>query len=371
MSSRRTTAPEPPSDADARDPACRTSAASPRSSVSTCWSRSATPSRRTRRSSRSRATRRRWTCRRPRPASSSRSWSSRATRSPPARRSWSSPARPSSRRTNVPAHAREPAPGRAVRRRAVRLDRADQAAQRRGPRRGSAAPQRPRTAAEAGPRRSAAAEPRHTTSTSSCIGAGPGGYTAAFRAADLGLKVALVERWPTLGGVCLNVGCIPSKALLHAAKVIDDAQAMAAHGIDFGPPQIDAARLRELEEPGRRSTHRRPDGAREATQGRRAARRRHVRRAITPSRWHRRRRRRRTVTFAHCIIAAGSESLRLPGLPDDPRIIDSTGALELDLPRRLLVIGGGIIGLEMATVYAALGVKVSVVELTRGSDAGL
>ncbi|MDH4312313.1 MAG: dihydrolipoyl dehydrogenase [Gammaproteobacteria bacterium] len=197
------------------------------------------------------------------------------------------------------------------------------------------------------------------------VGAGPGGYTAAFRAADLGLKVALVERWPTLGGVCLNVGCIPSKALLHAAKVIEDARAMASHGIEFGAPKIDAARLRDWKNKvvGRLTTgltglarQRKVTVIRgvAAFAGTHAA-------SVTGEDGVSQR-----VTFAHCVIAAGSESLRLPGLPDDPRIIDSTGALELDLPRRMLVVGGGIIGLEMATVYAALGVKVGVVELTEG-----
>jgi dihydrolipoamide dehydrogenase len=197
------------------------------------------------------------------------------------------------------------------------------------------------------------------------IGAGPGGYTAAFRAADLGLKVALVERWPTLGGVCLNVGCIPSKALLHAAKVIEDARAMAAHGIEFGAPKIDPARLRDWKNKvvGRLTT---------GLTGLARQRKVTVIRGVavfagthavnvTGADGNGQR-----VTFAHCVIAAGSESLRLPGLPDDPRIIDSTGALELDLPQRMLVVGGGIIGLEMATVYAALGVKVGVVELTDG-----
>ncbi|MCX7054104.1 MAG: dihydrolipoyl dehydrogenase [Proteobacteria bacterium] len=197
------------------------------------------------------------------------------------------------------------------------------------------------------------------------IGAGPGGYTAAFRAADLGLRVALVERWPTLGGVCLNVGCIPSKALLHAAKVIEDARAMAAHGIEFGAPKIDAARLRDWKNKvvGRLTT-----GLTGLAKQRKVTVIRGVAEFadthavnVTGADDSGQR-----VTFAHCVIAAGSESFRLPGLPDDPRIIDSTGALELDLPSRMLVVGGGIIGLEMATVYAALGVKVSVVELTAG-----
>ncbi len=196
------------------------------------------------------------------------------------------------------------------------------------------------------------------------LGAGPGGYTAAFRAADLGLKVVLVERWPTLGGVCLNVGCIPSKALLHAARVVEEAREMAEHGIRFGEPEIDAARLRQWKD----SVVTRLTGGLESL-----ARQRKVtvvrgnarfssphELAVTGGDGVRR------LSFDRCIIAAGSESVRLPGLPDDPRVIDSTAALELDLPARMLVIGGGIIGLEMATVYAALGVKVSVVEMTDG-----
>ena len=192
------------------------------------------------------------------------------------------------------------------------------------------------------------------------IGAGPGGYTAAFRAADLGLDVVLIERSPTLGGVCLNVGCIPSKALLHAAKVIDDAQAMAAHGVTFGKPKIDAAKLRDWKNEvvgkltGGLST---------------MAKQRKVRVIQASAQFVSANRlaldNEETVDFRQCIIAAGSEPAMLPGLPDDPRIVDSTGALELaPLPRRLLVVGGGIIGLEMACVYSALGTDVSVVELT-------
>jgi dihydrolipoamide dehydrogenase len=197
------------------------------------------------------------------------------------------------------------------------------------------------------------------------LGSGVGGYTAAFRAADLGLKVTLIERWPVLGGVCLNVGCIPSKALLHAAKVIEDAADMASSGITFGPPQIDRDRLRAWKN---RVVARLTNGLtllakqRKVTviqgeakfsgpfsldvQGASGARR---------------------VEFKQCIIAVGSESALLPGFPDDPRIIDSTGALELPVDcKRLLVIGGGIIGLEMACVYDALGVRVTVVELSDG-----
>ena len=196
------------------------------------------------------------------------------------------------------------------------------------------------------------------------LGAGPGGYTAAFRAADLGMRVALVERWPQLGGVCLNVGCIPSKALLHAAKVIEDADAMSGAGLNFGKPQIDATKLREWKN---KIVGKLTGGLATLAKQRKVEVIRGTGKFVSPheievagngaS---------RRVSFAHCIIAAGSESSRLPNLPDDPRIIDSTGALELDLPQRMLVVGGGIIGLEMATVYDALGVKVSVVELTDG-----
>jgi dihydrolipoamide dehydrogenase len=201
------------------------------------------------------------------------------------------------------------------------------------------------------------------------IGAGPGGYTAAFRAADLGLEVTLIERWPTLGGVCLNVGCIPSKALLHAARVIEEAQDMGAHGISFGKPKIDTAKLRGWKN----------DVVLKLTNGLDAlAKQRKVRVVRGVARFTSPRQlevegdgAREVVDFDQCIIAAGSEPTALPGLPNDPRIIDSTGALELgDLPQRMLVVGGGIIGLEMATVYDALGVKVSVVELTKTLIAG-
>jgi dihydrolipoamide dehydrogenase len=192
------------------------------------------------------------------------------------------------------------------------------------------------------------------------IGAGPGGYTAAFRAADLGLDVILVERSPVLGGVCLNVGCIPSKALLHAAKVIDDAEAMAEHGVKFGTLMIDAEKLRDWKNQvvgkltGGLST---------------MAKQRKVRVIQGTARFVGANRLQlendESIEFEKCIIAAGSEPMMLPGLPDDPRIIDSTGALELvPLPKRMLVVGGGIIGLEMACVYSALGTDVSVVELT-------
>ena len=196
------------------------------------------------------------------------------------------------------------------------------------------------------------------------IGAGPGGYTAAFRAADLGLEVTLVERWPTLGGVCLNVGCIPSKALLHAARVIEEAHEMGARGIEFGKPKLDTAKLVDWKS----------GVVRQLTNGLGTlAKQRKVRVVRGTARFKSPNQLEvegeggsEVVDFDQCIIAAGSEPSVLHGLPDDPRIIDSTGALELkSLPKRMLVVGGGIIGLEMATVYDALGVKVSVVELTK------
>jgi dihydrolipoyl dehydrogenase len=196
------------------------------------------------------------------------------------------------------------------------------------------------------------------------IGAGPGGYTAAFRAADLGLTVTLIERWPTLGGVCLNVGCIPSKALLHAARVIEEAAEMGEHGIAFARPTIDAAKLRGW----KNNVVRQLTGGLDTLAKQRKVRvvRGTAQFASPQQLIVERDGARELVDFDQCIIAAGSEPAVLPGMPSDPRIIDSTGALELsELPERMLVIGGGIIGLEMATVYDGLGVKVSVVELTK------
>jgi len=194
------------------------------------------------------------------------------------------------------------------------------------------------------------------------LGAGPGGYTAAFRAADLGRKVVLVERHATLGGVCLNVGCIPSKALLHAARVIADAEEMSGFGVSFGEPKVDLAKLRSWK-----------DGVvGKLTRGLAAlAKTRKVTVVQGTGRFASPHTLevegaggRKVVSFDHCIIAAGSRAARIPGLPyDDPRLMDSTAALDLaEVPKRLLVIGGGIIGLEMATVYDALGTKVTVVE---------
>jgi dihydrolipoamide dehydrogenase len=198
------------------------------------------------------------------------------------------------------------------------------------------------------------------------LGSGPGGYAAAFRAADLGLDVVMVERHEQLGGVCLNVGCIPSKALLHVAKTIAEAETAATHGVSFGTPEIDVDALRAWK-----------DGVVAKLNGGVAmmAKGRDVRvvhgearftgphmLAVSGDAGT------TTVSFDHAIVAAGSRSVQLPGVPhDDPRVMDSTGALELaDLPARLLVVGGGIIGLEMATVYDALGSEVTVVELADG-----
>jgi dihydrolipoamide dehydrogenase len=190
------------------------------------------------------------------------------------------------------------------------------------------------------------------------IGSGPGGYTAAFRAADLGLKTVLIERYDTLGGVCLNVGCIPSKALLHAARVVAEAEEMAEHGVKFGKPKVDLDALREW----KASVVGKLTGGLAGL-----AKQRKVEvitgvasltgpnTVVVGD---------RTVSFDNCIIAAGSDAASLPALPDDERIFSSTGALELpSIPKRLLVIGCGIIGLEMATVYDALGSKVTMVEL--------
>jgi dihydrolipoamide dehydrogenase len=196
------------------------------------------------------------------------------------------------------------------------------------------------------------------------IGAGPGGYTAAFRAADLGLRVALVERYPVLGGVCLNVGCIPSKALLHTARVIDEAAAVEAHGVSFGRPVIELGKLRSFKDGVvGKLTHGLAGMASqrkvEVIQGSASFSGPNAVQVAGENAP-------REVTFAKAIVAVGSQSLELPGMPwGDPRLMDSTTALELEeVPARLLVVGGGIIGLEMACVYAALGSKVTVVELT-------
>ena len=196
------------------------------------------------------------------------------------------------------------------------------------------------------------------------LGAGPGGYTAAFRAADLGLQVVLVERYPDLGGVCLNVGCIPSKALLHTAKLITEAEESAEHGLSFGKPQIDLAKLRAWKAKdvvakltgglGQLAKQRKVT----VVQGVANFTGPNVLQVTGPDGVIKR------ISFDNAIIAAGSQVIKLPFQPDDTRVMDSTGALALeDVPPRLLVIGGGIIGLEMGTVYDALGSRVTVVEL--------
>ena len=194
------------------------------------------------------------------------------------------------------------------------------------------------------------------------LGAGPGGYTAAFRAADLGLSVTLVERDPTLGGVCLNVGCIPSKALLHMAGVLEEARALGVHGIGFGEPEFDWARIRARKDEVVGTLTRGLDGLAKArgvtvVHGTGRFTGSHELTIATASGPE-------LISFEHAIVATGSRPAMIPGLPDDPRILDSTDALEIDgPPGRMLVVGGGIIGLEMATVYLAFGWEVSVVEL--------
>jgi len=195
------------------------------------------------------------------------------------------------------------------------------------------------------------------------LGAGPGGYSAAFRAADLGKKVVLVERWPTLGGVCLNVGCIPSKALLHAAKVIDEAADMGGHGITFAAPKIDIDKLRGWKEGVVKKL---TGGLTGLAKARNVTVLQGAGKFVSPNEIEvGGEAGRKLVSFDQAIIAAGSEPATLPFIPHgDKRVIDSTGALDLDgVPKRLLVLGGGIIGLEMATVYHSLGSKVTVVEL--------
>jgi dihydrolipoamide dehydrogenase len=226
----------------------------------------------------------------------------------------------------------------------------------------AAAPAPPAPASAAAPVPTPSAAPADFEAEILVLGAGPGGYTAAFRAADLGQKVVLVDKRPTLGGVCLNVGCIPSKALLHVAKTIDEAGAMAAHGVKFGPPAIDLAAIRDWK-----------DGVvRRLTSGLTGlSRQRKVTvvtgegqftsantvRVETPDGT-------RVVRFAKAIIAAGSEPIAPGFIPADPRIWDSTSALELRfIPKKMLVLGGGIIGLEMATVYHSLGAGITVIEM--------
>lgn len=202
------------------------------------------------------------------------------------------------------------------------------------------------------------------------LGAGPGGYSAAFRAADLGLNTVLVERYSTLGGVCLNVGCIPSKALLHVAAVIDEVASLSAHGVSFGKPKIDIDQLRGWKE---KVIGKMTDGLSGMAKARKVNVVQGVGQFIDPHHMQVTAADGsvKTIHFKQAIIAAGSSVVNLPFAPQDPRIVDSTGALELrckdnTLPKRMLVIGGGIIGLEMATVYSTLGTRIDVVEMLDG-----
>ena len=209
------------------------------------------------------------------------------------------------------------------------------------------------------------------------LGSGPGGYSAAFRAADLGMKTVLVERYASLGGVCLNVGCIPSKALLHTAAVMDEVKTMGAHGISYAAPAIDLDKLRGFKD----SVVKKLTGG---LAGMAKARKVDVIRGIgrfldahhlevqaTSGTGREPTAERKVVRFAKAIIAAGSEAVKLPFMPDDPRIVDSTGALQLSsIPKRMLVVGGGIIGLEMANVYSSLGARIDVVEMLDGVMTG-
>ncbi|HVS27274.1 MAG TPA: dihydrolipoyl dehydrogenase [Burkholderiales bacterium] len=197
------------------------------------------------------------------------------------------------------------------------------------------------------------------------LGAGPGGYTAAFRAADLGKQVILIERYPDLGGVCLNVGCIPSKALLHVAKVMSEAVEMQHYGVTFGQPKIETEKLRSWKNSviGKLTK-----GLAGLARQRKIQVLQGVAQFASPNTLHvETKDGAKTVSFDYCIIAAGSQAAKIPGFPDDPRLMDSTSALEIaEIPKRLLVIGGGIIGLELACVYDALGSKITVVELLDG-----
>ena len=240
----------------------------------------------------------------------------------------------------------------------------------------AAAPAAPKTASAPTPARASAPAPAAFAGGADLecdvvvLGSGPGGYSAAFRAADLGLATVLVERYAALGGVCLNVGCIPSKALLHAAKVVDEAKAFVAHGISFGEPAIDLDRLREWKN---KVVGKLTGGLASMSKMRKVTVLQGVGAFVGANHLAvETKDGRKVVAFKHAIIAAGSQAAKLPFLPDDPRIVDSTGALELPgRPKRLLVIGGGIIGLEMGTVYSTLGARLDVVEMLDGLMQGV
>ena len=209
------------------------------------------------------------------------------------------------------------------------------------------------------------------------LGAGPGGYSAAFRSADLGMKTVLIERYATLGGVCLNVGCIPSKALLHTASVMDEVKALGGHGIKYAAPQIDIDELRGFKEGVIKKL---TGGLAGMAKARKVDVVRgigrfldpyHVEVEMTSGTGQDKTGEKKTIRFQKAVIAAGSQAVKLPFIPEDPRVVDSTGALELkSIPKRMLVIGGGIIGLEMATVYSTLGTRIDVVEMLDGMMAG-
>ena len=235
-----------------------------------------------------------------------------------------------------------------------------------------AEPSKPETAKTAPSQPAAAAKPEQAAAKPSnfdcdmlVLGSGPGGYSAAFRAADLGMKTILVERYPVLGGVCLNVGCIPSKALLHTAAVMDAASELAEHGIAFGDPKVDLDKLRVFKG---KVVGKLTGGLASMAKMRKVT----VVEGIGSFKDSHHlvvkgKQGEKTISFANATIAAGSQAAKLPFLPDDPRIVDSTGALELrGLPKKLLVIGGGIIGLEMGTVYSTLGARLDVVEMLDG-----
>ncbi len=237
------------------------------------------------------------------------------------------------------------------------------------------------TATQAAPARAVASAPGAATYAGAAdiecemlvLGAGPGGYSAAFRSADLGLKTVLVERYATLGGVCLNVGCIPSKSLLHIAGVMDEAATLAEHGVAYGPPQVNLDALRAWKN---KVVGKLTGGLTGMARARKVDVVRgvgafldphHVQVELTAGQGQEKTGGRKIVRFNKAIIAAGSQSVWLPFMPDDPRIVDSTGALELaTVPKRLLVVGGGIIGLEMGTVYSTLGARLDVVEMLDG-----
>lgn len=205
------------------------------------------------------------------------------------------------------------------------------------------------------------------------LGAGPGGYSAAFRAADLGLKVVLVERYATLGGVCLNVGCIPSKALLHVAAVMDEVRHFDSLGVSFGEPVLDINKLRTHKE---KVVGKLTGGLAAMAKMRKVTVVRgygsfvgahHVEVQETSGAAQETTGKKQTIAFKHCVIAAGSQAVRLPFMPEDPRVVDSTGALNMkEVPKRMLILGGGIIGLEMGTVYSSLGARLDVVEMLDG-----